>query len=65
MGKALAGIFIEDETSTLRMVLDTLGTPRVVIIGLVVMFTLGRGAGMVGVEVVRSVDLLPVLLVER
>ena len=58
MGKALADIFIEDETSTLRMVLDTLGTPLVALIisVLVAMFTLGRGAGMGRVEVARSVE---------
>ena len=58
MGKALADIFIEDETSTLRMLLDTLGTPLVALIisVLVAMFTLGRGAGMGRLEVAKSVE---------
>jgi GntP family gluconate:H+ symporter len=48
MGKALADIFIEDETQPLREVLDVLGTPLVALLIAVVvaMFTLGRGAGM-------------------
>ncbi len=58
MGKALADIFIEDETNTLRMLLDTLGTPLVALIiaVLVAMFTLGRGAGMGRLEVAKSVE---------
>ena len=58
MGKALADIFIEDESNTLRKVLDTLGTPLVALIlaVLVAMFTLGRGSGMGRTEVAKSVE---------
>jgi GntP family gluconate:H+ symporter len=58
MGKALADIFIEDETNTVRVVLDALGTPLVALIiaVIVAMFTLGRGAGMNRSEIARSVE---------
>jgi GntP family gluconate:H+ symporter len=58
MGKALAAIFIEDETNTSRQVLDALGTPLVALIlsTLVAMFTLGRGSGMGRTEIAKSVE---------
>jgi len=48
MGKALADIFIEDETQRLRQALDVIGTPVVALLIAVVVaiFTLGRAAGM-------------------
>ncbi|CUR58973.1 putative gluconate permease [metagenome] len=48
LGKALADIFLDDETQLLRQVLDVLGTPLVALLISVVvaMFTLGRGSGM-------------------
>ena len=58
MGKALADIFIDDETNTSRQVLDALGTPLVALIlsTLVAMFTLGRGSGMGRTEIAKSVE---------
>jgi GntP family gluconate:H+ symporter len=58
MGKALADIFIDDETNNTRVVLDTLGTPLIALLIAVVvaMFTLGRGAGMGRAEVAKSVE---------
>ncbi|RYP85497.1 gluconate transporter [Nocardioides guangzhouensis] len=58
MGKALADIFVDDETNTSRQVLDALGTPLVALIlsTLVAMFTLGRGSGMGRTEIAKSVE---------
>jgi GntP family gluconate:H+ symporter len=48
MGKALADIFVDDETDPLRRTLDVLGTPLIAlsIAVVVAMFTLGGGSGM-------------------
>jgi GntP family gluconate:H+ symporter len=48
MGKALADIFVPDKTNPVRSVLDFLGTPLIalLLVVLVAIFTLGRGAGM-------------------
>jgi GntP family gluconate:H+ symporter len=51
MGKALADIFIDDETAPLRSALDVIGTPLIALLIAVVvgMFTLGHGMGRDGV----------------
>lgn len=51
MGKALADIFVDDESDPLRRTLDVLGTPLIALLIAVVvgMFTLGRGMGRDGV----------------
>ncbi|WP_020106722.1 gluconate:H+ symporter [Nocardia sp. 348MFTsu5.1] len=48
LGKAIAEIFIEDDDSIVREILDVLGTPIIALLIAVVvaMFTLGRGSGM-------------------
>ncbi|PXW27793.1 UNVERIFIED_CONTAM: GntP family gluconate:H+ symporter [Williamsia faeni] len=48
LGKAIAEIFIEDDDSIVRQILDVLGTPIIALLIAVVvaMFTLGRGSGM-------------------
>ncbi|MCX6400821.1 MAG: gluconate:H+ symporter [Propionibacteriales bacterium] len=58
MGKAMADIFIEDETDPLRRTLDVLGTPLIALaIAVVVgMFTLGFGSGMGRDGVAKSLE---------
>lgn len=58
MGKALADIFIDDETDPLRRTLDVLGTPLIALLIAVVvgMFTLGFGSGMGREGVARSLE---------
>ncbi|MGD9957905.1 GntP family permease [Nocardioides sp.] len=58
LGKALADIFIEDETQLLRQILDVLGTPLVALLisVIVAMFTLGRGAGMSVPQISKCVE---------
>jgi len=58
MGKALADIFIDDDTQLLRQTLDILGEPLIALLIAVVvaMFTLGGGAGMGRAEVSRSLE---------
>ncbi|WP_157537195.1 gluconate:H+ symporter [Nocardioides sp. Root190] len=58
MGKALADIFIDDETDPLRRTLDVLGTPLIALaIAVVVgMFTLGLGSGMGRDGVAKSLE---------
>lgn len=58
MGKALADIFIDDETDPLRRTLDVLGTPLIALLIAVVvgMFTLGFGSGMGRSGVAKSLE---------
>ncbi len=58
MGKALADIFIDDETDPLRRTLDVLGTPLIALLIAVVvgMFTLGLGSGMGRDGVAKSLE---------
>jgi len=58
MGKALADIFIDDDTQLLRQTLDILGEPLIALLIAVVvaMFTLGGGAGMGRAEVSSSLE---------
>jgi gluconate:H+ symporter, GntP family len=58
LGKALADIFIDDETQAVRQVLDVLGTPLVALLisVIVAMFTLGRGAGMGVQQISKCVE---------
>ena len=58
MGKAVADIFIDDETDPLRRTLDILGTPLIALLiaVIVAMFTLGGGAGMGRDGVVKSLE---------
>lgn len=58
MGKALADIFIDDETDPLRRTLDVLGTPLIALLIAVVvgMFTLGLGSGMGREGVAKSIE---------
>ncbi len=58
MGKALADIFIDDETDPLRRTLDVLGTPLIALLIAVVvgMFTLGFGSGMGRAGVAKSLE---------
>ncbi len=58
MGKALADIFIDDETNLLRQTLDILGRPLVALLIAVVVgiFTLGRGAAMTRDQIVNCIE---------
>lgn len=58
MGKALADIFISDESQPVRQVLDFIGTPLVALLIAVVvaMLTFGRGAGMDRKALAKSVE---------
>jgi GntP family gluconate:H+ symporter len=58
MGKALADIFIDDETNLLRQIFDILGrTLMALLIAVVVgIFTLGRGAAMTRDQVVKCLE---------
>ncbi|WP_134739840.1 gluconate:H+ symporter [Nocardioides sp. 503] len=58
MGKALADIIIDDEENGLQRVLDVIGTPVVALLiaVIVAIFTFGRGAGMDGEAVAKSIE---------
>jgi gluconate:H+ symporter, GntP family len=58
MGKALADIFIDDESNVLRQTLDILGRPLVALLIAVVVgiFTLGRGAAMTRDQIVKCIE---------
>lgn len=58
MGKALADIFIDDETDPLRRTLDVLGTPLIALLiaVIVAIFTLGGGAKMGSQGVMKSLE---------
>jgi len=59
MGKALADIFIDDESNLLRQVFDTLGRPLMALLIAVVVgiFTLGRGAAMTRDQIVKCIEM--------
>lgn len=58
MGKALADIFIEDETNLVRQVFDTLGRPLMALLIAVIVgiFTLGRGAAMTRDQITKCIE---------
>ncbi|BBZ04547.1 gluconate:H+ symporter, GntP family protein [Mycolicibacterium chitae] len=58
MGKALAEIFIADESDLVRQTLSSLGTPTIALLLAVIvgMFTLGRGGGMTREQVTKAVE---------
>jgi GntP family gluconate:H+ symporter len=58
MGKALADILIDDETSQVQRVLDVIGTPVVALLiaVIVAIYTFGRGAGMDRSAVASSIE---------
>lgn len=58
MGKALADIFIDDESHLVRQIFDILGRPLMALLIAVVVgiFTLGRGAGMTRDRVVKCIE---------
>lgn len=58
MGKSLADIFIDDDTSLVRQTFDILGRPLVALLIAVIVgiFTLGRGAGMTRDQIVTCVE---------
>ncbi|WP_101947065.1 GntP family permease [Mycobacterium sp. 3519A] len=58
MGKALADIFIDDETNLLRQIFDILGRPLMALLIAVVVgiFTLGRGAAMTRDQIVKCLE---------
>ncbi|BBX02594.1 gluconate transporter [Mycolicibacterium moriokaense] len=58
MGKALADIFIADETNVVRQTFDLLGRPLVALLIAVVVgiFTLGRGAAMTRDQIVKCIE---------
>ncbi|HYZ69990.1 MAG TPA: gluconate:H+ symporter [Mycobacterium sp.] len=58
MGKALVDIFIEDDTNPVRQTFDILGRPLVALLIAVVVgiFTLGRGAAMTRVQIVKCLE---------
>ncbi len=59
MGKALADIFIDDESNVLRQTFDTLGRPLMALLIAVVVgiFTLGRGAAMTRDEITKCLEM--------
>lgn len=58
MGKALAAIFIDDETNPARTTFDVLGEPLMALLIAVVVgiFTLGRGAGMTREQIGKCIE---------
>ncbi|WP_193613406.1 gluconate:H+ symporter [Nocardioides lijunqiniae] len=58
MGKALADIIIDDTENGVQRVLDVIGTPVVALLiaVIVAIFTFGRGAGMNGEAVAKSIE---------
>jgi GntP family gluconate:H+ symporter len=58
MGKALADIFIDDETHLVRQIFDILGRPLMALLIAVVVgiFTLGRGAGMTRDRIIKCIE---------
>jgi len=58
MGKALADIFIDDESNPLRATFDLVGRPLMALLIAVVVgiFTLGRGAAMTRDQIVKCLD---------
>ncbi len=58
MGKALADIFIDDESNLVRQIFDILGRPLMALLIAVVVgiFTLGRGAAMTRDQIVKCIE---------
>jgi gluconate:H+ symporter, GntP family len=58
MGKALADIFIDDESNVARQIFDVLGRPLMALLIAVVVgiFTLGRGASMTRDQIVKCIE---------
>jgi len=59
MGKALADIFIDDESNLVRQIFDVLGRPLMALLIAVVvgLFTLGRGASMTRGQIVKCIEM--------
>ncbi|BBY42281.1 GntP family permease [Mycolicibacterium celeriflavum] len=58
MGKALADIFIDDESNVLRQAFDILGRPLMALLIAVIVgiFTLGRGAAMTRAQITKCIE---------